>query len=113
MAAGYIYILYSCKSLNERCKFKHMRVRARIELRLLRNPGHGKRILLVVATKSTESAQDPQASVPGTCISPVKISNLRGMTQVKEWHNLFKDGAITDEEYEKENTWRLRRPLIN
>ena len=58
----------------------------------------------ISGTKSTESAQDPQTSVPGTCISPVKRSNLRSayMTQVKEWHNLFKDGAITDEEYEEQ-----------
>ena len=50
--------------------------------------------------KTTEGppAQDPA----GTCISPVKRSNLRSayMSQVKEWHGLFKDGAITEEEYE-------------
>jgi hypothetical protein len=51
--------------------------------------------------KTTEGpAQDPA----GTCISPVKRSNLRSayMSQVKEWHGLFKDGAITEEEYEQQ-----------
>ena len=44
-----------------------------------------------------ELAQGPAE----TCISLVKLANLC-MHQVKEWHSLFKDGAITEEEYEKQ-----------
>lgn len=45
-----------------------------------------------------------QEAGAGTCISPVRRSNLRSayMSQVKEWHSLFKDGAITEEEYEQQ-----------
>ena len=58
--------------------------------------------------KSQKTTGEPAQYPAGTCISPVKQANLRSayISQVKEWHSLYKDGAITEEYVEqKENTW--------